>query len=79
MQKVIVDPATRDRLHNLADHLEFCDESGRTLGHYLPANQYMKLVLASDGCPYTEEELARFQQEPGGRPLAEIWKSLGRT
>jgi hypothetical protein len=78
MHKVVVDPDLRAKLGGLADQVELCDESGQTFGHFLPADKYLQLVLASDGCPYTQEELARFQQETGGRPLAEIWQSLGR-
>jgi hypothetical protein len=33
--------------------------------------------LQDDGCPYSEMELEQARAEHGGRPLAEIWKSLG--
>jgi hypothetical protein len=37
MTRIVVDEALRTRLHNLAQPLELCDESGRVLGRFLPA------------------------------------------
>jgi hypothetical protein len=79
MQKIVVDPALRAKLHNLAEHVELCDESGQTLGHFLPAADYKNLQCVSIDFPFTEEEIERRRHEKGGRTLAEIWKSLGRT
>ncbi len=78
MTKVIVDQSLRSKLNGLDEQVEFCDESGRTVGHFLPDALYKKLLNSSDQCPYTEEELRRHMEEPGGRPLAEIWQRLGR-
>ena len=47
--------------------------SGRPLGHFVPRQG----VTASDECPYSKEELQRMRAEQTGRPLSEIWKSLG--
>lgn len=81
MKKVTLDPNLRSQLNGLTEELEVCDDSGRTLGHFLPAELYQKLIYAAAeaACPYSEEELERMSQETGGRPLAEIWKELGRT
>jgi hypothetical protein len=57
MNKVVLDPATRDKLHNLKEPLELCDESGRVLARLLPT-----LDLSQYECiepPITEEELRR--------------------
>ena len=77
MSKVILDDVLRSKLNGLTEHLEVCDDSGHTLGHFLTDDQYHQLLYASDQCPYTEEELQHSLKEPGGRTLAEIWKSLG--
>jgi len=91
MTRVVVDAAMRARLAGLSDQVELCDESGHVLGRFIPgveAHDESGRVLGrftpgspaeADGCPYTEEELRRFQQETGGRPLADIWKDLGRA
>jgi hypothetical protein len=79
VEKIVLDPALRAKLNNLNHELEFCDESGRTLGHFLPPEVYQKLLYAWLNAQVTDEELEQVSQEPGGRTLAEIWKSLGQT
>jgi hypothetical protein len=79
MSKVILDEVLRSKLNGLNEQVEVCDETGRTVGHYVPADVYQKLQCVSIEFPFTEEEIARRRQEKGGRTLAEIWKSLGRT
>jgi hypothetical protein len=76
MSQVIVDQNLRHRLKGLTEQVEFFDESGNPLGQFLPENVYRQLLRQLDQCPYTEAELTRFQQEKGGRPLADVWKSL---
>jgi hypothetical protein len=78
MQKIILDPALKAKLNNLEEHLEVCDESGKIVGHFLPTDAYNDMVMAWAESQITEEELERLRQEPRGRPLAEIWKSLGQ-
>lgn len=81
MTRVIIDDALRKQLDHVSVPIELCDRSGRTLGHFVPAgvSRQDQLVVDLDQCPYSEQELLRMQQETGGRELAEIWKSLGRT
>jgi hypothetical protein len=79
--KLEVDPGLGAKLEDLAQHVELCDESGRTLGHFLPSAVYDKLfyaLLAAES-PYSPEDLQRSHQESGGRTLAEIWQRLGRA
>lgn len=75
MTKVFIDEATKERLHNLDDILEVCDESGQTLGYFHPTkgSQTKGLRLHS---PCSREELERRRQQTGGRSLAEIMKDL---
>ncbi|HBI46573.1 MAG TPA: hypothetical protein DDY78_27520 [Planctomycetales bacterium] len=42
-------------------------------------DKQMELCYAFDQCPYTEEDLRRHMEEPGGSTLEEIWRRLGRT
>jgi hypothetical protein len=80
MSRVILDPDLKARLNGLNEHLEICDADGRTVGHFLPADLYRKIIykIAEADCPDTPEELERMRNEIGGRPLAEIWRDLGQ-
>jgi hypothetical protein len=78
MDKIIVNDTLRTHLPTLDRQVEFCDESGRTLGHFLPEKVYKDLLEAWAGARISPEELERRRQEPRGRTLDEIWKSLGQ-
>ncbi|MBI1830133.1 MAG: hypothetical protein HYR84_01625 [Planctomycetes bacterium] len=79
MSKITLDPTLRAKLNGLKETLEICDESGETVGHFLPADVYRKLLyqIAEAQCPHTADELAKMRNQTGGVPLAEIWKRLG--
>ncbi len=81
MVKLELDSAMRTKLDGVTQHVELCDESGRTIGHFLPPSVYDELFYAalSVGTPYSPEELRRLHAQTGGRTLKEIWQSLGRT
>jgi hypothetical protein len=79
MSKVIVDELLGSKLAACAKPVELCDQSGRLLGHFIPADQAETISRPDDRCPHSEAELQAMRNETGGRPLAEIWKSLGRT
>jgi len=78
MTQVIVNPELRAKLNGLSEEVEFLDESGQRLGRFLPSAKYRALLNLWADTLFTEEELKRAEQETGGRPLSEIWKSLGR-
>jgi hypothetical protein len=79
MSKVILESDLRAKLNGLNEQLEICDETGRTLGRFLPEEVYRRLsyALADATCPHSQEELERRSNEPGAMPLAEFWRSLG--
>jgi hypothetical protein len=79
MNKVIVDDALRCKLNGLDSDVEFCDEAGRTLGHYVPEDFYNKLMYAWLKAQISDDEVERLRKQTGGRPLAEIWKRLEGT
>jgi hypothetical protein len=68
MTTITLDSATIRRMNDLKEELKICDESGRTLGRFLPEKKIFS--------PYSDEELAIIEKEPGGRTLAEILKNL---
>jgi hypothetical protein len=81
MTKITVDSVLRAKLVNLKDELELCDETGHTIGHFLPGDFYKRYrdhAYAWANCQVTDDELERASQEPGGRTLAETWQRLGR-
>lgn len=78
MDKVILDPTLREKLNGLDREVELCDETGRTVGHYLPVEEYRKLKVASLKIPFTEEEIEEARQQKGtGSTLAEFWTKMG--
>ena len=81
MSKITLDPTLRAKLNGLNETLEICDEAGETVGHFLPADVYRKMIyqIAEAQCPHTKEEQAELRKQTGGITLAEFWKSMGRS
>ncbi|MBU4272314.1 MAG: hypothetical protein KKE86_06510 [Planctomycetes bacterium] len=75
--KVLVDDQLSSKLREIQEPVEIRDGQGRTSGYFHPTAAVRgggrQRPLRS---PFGDEELARRQQVPGGRPLAEIWKDL---
>jgi hypothetical protein len=78
MSRIVVDSQLRRQLNGLNENVELCDESGTTIGHFVPESLYRELLLAWSKANLTEEELERRRKEPRGRTLTEIWQSLGQ-
>ena len=74
MTALTLDQATLAKFDNLKERAEIRDESGRTVGYFIPVAE--RALYQSVKVPITEEELDRFEQEPGGRSLAEILADL---
>ena len=60
------------KLKGLNEELDFCDESGRVVGHYVPADIYLKLLYAQAKTEVTDEELEAARREPRGKTTAEV-------
>jgi hypothetical protein len=78
MSRIILDPQLRSQLGDPTEHVELCDASGNTIGHFVPESIYREMLLAWSKVHLSNEELAQRRLEPRGRTLAEIWKSLGQ-
>ena len=72
MNRITVHAPLKTQLDGLAEPVEVVDETGRRLGHFVPA----PATMASDDCPYSSEELERMRDEEGGRALPDVWMSL---
>jgi len=73
MNRITVYDPLKTQLDGLDEPVEVVDDTGRRLGHFVPA----PATTASDDCPYSRDEMERMRREEGGRPLEGIWKSLG--
>jgi hypothetical protein len=76
MTRIVIDQSIRSKISNLAEQVELCDETGRTVGYFLPAGMHRALLRAWAEAQLSDEELERRRNEPGGKTLAEIWSEL---
>jgi hypothetical protein len=79
MTTVILDDALRQKLQGLKAEVELRDETGKVVGHVLPAEKYQSLLYAWAKNRLSDAELKRRREEPGGRSLAEILADLERS
>jgi hypothetical protein len=63
MSKLILDPETSSKLQSLTGPVELCNDSGRTLGYFTPAED--RSLYEGVEIPFTEEELRRAEQSTG--------------
>ena len=76
MSRLIVDLSTQTQLANVYETLELCDDSGRVLGHFIPALDWSRCKGIEP--QISEEELQRREQQGGGRSLAQILADLDK-
>ena len=81
MSKITLDAELRSKLNGLNESVEVCDESGETVGHFLPAKVYQRILyqIAEAQCPHTPEQLKELSRQNGGVTLVEFWKKMGRS
>ena len=76
MNRVFVEPSLRAKLHNLDSRLELCDESGNTLGFFVPVSEQQRLLYVWAQAEFSDEEIELAQAERGGLNLAEVLADL---
>jgi hypothetical protein len=76
MSAIVLDADLRAKLNGLNEKVEVRDEAGNIVGHFLPSEEYYRLLCKTIEIPYSKEEIARRRAEKGGRTLME---SLMRT
>ena len=79
MTKVTLDAETLAKLHELSQRLEFCDETGKTLGNFQPLAEPDGSVQEKIQSPFSDEEIEESRKQLGGRPLTEILADLQRN
>ena len=76
MQKLVLDSALGHQLAQAADGLELCDQSGHTIGYFIPADEPTPEEIACFESQVTDEELQRARAEPDGPTTAEVLQRL---
>jgi hypothetical protein len=77
MTQITLDDDLKARLEGLKQTVEVRDEIGRTVGQFVPQDEYMKLLYAWAKTAVTDEELEEARRSGPGRKLSEILKDLG--
>jgi len=62
MTRLVVETEIRRKLLDLNQRLDFCDESGRLLGTFIPTSERLAAERARP--PISKEELQRRRNEP---------------
>jgi hypothetical protein len=75
MTRVIVDEVLRNKLHNLTQPLELCDESGRLVGRVFPAEDLSRYKLWEP--PITDQEVQQLLSSEKWYTTAEVLTHLG--
>ena len=63
MSKITLDAELRAKLNGLADQLEVCDETGNTVGHFVPEELYRDLLQSWAKNEFTDAEIEQARQE----------------
>jgi hypothetical protein len=80
MGRVTLTAALRAKLNGLSQPLELYDEAGQLLAVCLPPEEYLRLTRIPPEAEFTDAEVEEALAQTGrGRPLADVWKDLGRT
>jgi hypothetical protein len=87
MTKLQVDPSFQSKLADLSRPLEVCDAMGRTLGYFLPVSEHerlrqveaehQRLLYAWANAQFSDDELAKAEQEPEEFTTEEVLNQLG--
>ncbi len=77
MSTIVLDADLRAKLNGLNENMKVCDEAGNVVGHFVPAEEYYRMLCKTIEIPLSKEEIARRRQVKGGVSLDEIWNKLG--
>ena len=77
MTKLVIENALSEKLQRINHGVELCDSTGRTVGHFLPEAEYLKVLYERAKRLFTDEQLDHARRQGGGKSLAEILERLG--
>ena len=80
MSSVVLDSEALARLRQAEGLVEIRDQAGQLVGYFTPPREHPPRASAyrDVDVPFTDEDLDRFESEPGGRALDQILKDLER-
>jgi hypothetical protein len=78
MSSVVLDSEALARLRQADGPVEIRDQAGRLVGYFTPPSERPSRATLCGGVdvPFTEEDLDRYESEPGGRALEQILNDL---
>jgi hypothetical protein len=76
MNKLVLDPTLGSQLNAVNGEVELCDQTGRTLGYFLPAQMRNRILYDWAKAQFTDEELDRAEQQTGGMTTAQMLEWL---
>lgn len=78
MSSVVLDSESLTRLRQAEGRVEIRDKAGQLVGFFTPTGERSPSVSPYRNLeiPFTDEDLDRFDSEPGARTLDEILKDL---
>jgi hypothetical protein len=79
VRTVKLDKNMQFQIEDLREVVIVCDAEGNRLGHFMPLSVPTAMLDCLRACPYSEAELEEFGKQTGGRPLAEIMRSLEKS
>ena len=79
MSKIVMGPELLRQFQNVNEQVEFCDQAGKTVGHFLPETLYQEMVNAYVEKVFPKSEVEEALRQSGGKTLKEIWRKLGRN
>lgn len=79
MVRLLLDDGLRKKLYEIRVPTELCDKDGRVLGLFTPAADPDRKWYEWAKGRYSDEELERRCNEPGGKTTAEVLKALHET
>lgn len=77
MTEIQLDSVSEQQFYAATSRVPVRSTDGKVIGHYIPEDEYIKMLYATYKCDLSDEELARRAAEPGVYTLEEIWKQLG--
>ena len=77
MSTIVLDADLRAKLNGLNEKVDVRDEAGNIVGHFLPSEEYYRMLCKSIEIPFSKEEIQRFRSSGGGCSPEEFWKKLG--
>jgi len=79
MIRIQLDQTWRERLLGLDKTIEFCDETGKVVGQFVPSEELRLQAARQSLLAVTEEEWDRIRSEEGEYTTEEVLKRLEKA